>query len=377
MRLVGIKSIKRSLPPLVLHQMACAAVSMVVAQLLISWVPLVQGFWVPLTALVINLTITSSSAAFRRGFQRVLGTMCGVVLGSCGILIINHSVTFLILLVFTGTLAYWSKCLSRYYGIFVCLITTLVAMLLASFFNNQRLLLWTLLSYRLIDTFCGALVAYLCSLLIMPRHQHDQVFETLTSLLRRIAGFNRTSLLAAGGEWRVPDGAFFHHFEELEHYVHGNLPIWSYDLLFDRYIYARFQLFTHRISRLMLTLNLLHSLTTRLHLAVDDPWYRALCLNSVAFTRVIDAIVVLRLDLARRRLRRLERINRLVESQALTATGEDGELRVQVSALLMSIEQDIAAMLNGVSLIFLCDKAREDRRLRFQSGIHRRTSQGE
>ncbi|WCF11886.1 hypothetical protein N4G58_10895 [Edwardsiella piscicida] len=94
--------------------------------------------------------------------------------------------------------------------------------------------------------------------------------------------------------------------------MHGNLPIWSYDLLFDRYIYARFQLFTHRISRLMLTLNLLHSLTTRLHLAVDDPWYRALCLNSVALTRVIDAIVALRLDLARRRLRRLERINRLI-----------------------------------------------------------------
>lgn len=373
MQLIGIK---RSLPPLVLHQMVCAAVSMVVAQLLITWVPLVQGFWVPLTALVTNLTITSSSAAFRRGFQRVLGTMCGIALGSCGILLISHTVIFLILLVLTGTLAYWSKCLSRYYGIFVCLITTLVVMLLASFFNNQRLLLWTLLSYRLIDTLCGALVAYFCSLLIMPRHQHDQVFATLAGLLRRIAGLNRTCLLAAGGEWRVPDGTFFHHFEALEHYVHGNLPIWSYDLLFDRYIYARFQLFTHRISRLMLTLNLLHSLTTRLHLTVDDPWYRALCLNSVALTRIIDAIVALRPDLARRRLRYLEKINRLIESQALTATGEDGECRTQVSALLMSIEHDMAAMLNGVSLTFLCDKAREDRRLHQQPGRRCRTSWG-
>ncbi|WP_370547201.1 FUSC family protein [Edwardsiella tarda] len=360
MRLNGVK---KSLPPLVLHQMACAAVSMVVAQLLIAWVPLVQGFWVPLTALVVSLTITSSSAAFRRGFQRVLGTMCGVALGSCGILLIDHTAIFLILLVLTGTLAYWSKCLSRYYGLFVCLITTLVAMLLASFFNHQRPLLWTLLSYRLIDTLCGALVAYLCSLLIMPRHQHDQVFATLTGLLRRIAGFNRTCLLAAGESGGCRRG-LFHHFEELEHYVHGNLPIWSYDLLFDRYIYARFQLFTHRISRLMLTLNLLHSLTTRLHLAVDDPWYRALCLNSVALTRVIDAIVALRLDLARRRLRRLEWINRLIGRQALAAAGEDGERRAQVSALLLSIEHDVAAMLNGVSLTFLCDKAREDRRLR-------------
>nr|UCQ30810.1 FUSC family protein [Edwardsiella piscicida] len=366
--------VKTSLPPLVLHQMASAAVSMVVAQLLIAWVPLVQGFWVPLTALVVSLTITSSSAAFRRGFQRVLGTLCGVALGSCGILLIDHTLIFQILLVLTGTLAYWSKCLSRYYGLFVCLITTLVAMLLASFFNHQRLLLWTLLSYRLIDTLCGALVAYLCSLLIMPRHQHDQVFATLSGLLRRIAGFNRTCLLAAGGEWRVPEGAFFHHFEELEHYVHGNLPIWSYDLLFDRYIYARFQLFTHRISRLMLTLNLLHSLTTRLHLAVDDPWYRALCLNSVALTRVIDAIVAARLDLARRRLRRLERINRLIGGQALAAPGEDGERRAQVSALLLSIEHDVAAMLNGVSLTFLCDKAREDRRLRPSLGPHRRAA---
>ncbi|WHP79830.1 FUSC family protein [Edwardsiella anguillarum] len=370
MRLIGAKT---PLPPLVLHQMASAAVSMVVAQLLIAWVPLVQGFWVPLTALVVSLTITSSSAAFRRGFQRVLGTMCGVALGSCGILLIDHTAIFLILLVLTGTLAYWSKCLSRYYGLFVCLITTLVAMLLASFFNHQRPLLWTLLSYRLIDTLCGALVAYLCSLLIMPRHQHDQVFATLTGLLRRIAGFNRSCLLAAGGEWRVPEGAFFHHFEELEHYVHGNLPIWSYDLLFDRYIYARFQLFTHRISRLMLTLNLLHSLTTRLHLAVDDPWYRALCLNSVALTGVIDAIVALRLDLARRRLRRLERINRLIGRQALAASGEDGERRAQVSALLLSIEHDVAAMLNGVSLTFLCDKAREDRRLHLPPGAHRRS----
>lgn len=131
MRLIGAKT---PLPPLVLHQMASAAVSMVVAQLLIAWVPLVQGFWVPLTALVVSLTITSSSAAFRRGFQRVLGTMCGVALGSCGILLIDHTAIFLILLVLTGTLAYWSKCLSRYYGLFVCLITTLVAMLLASVF---------------------------------------------------------------------------------------------------------------------------------------------------------------------------------------------------------------------------------------------------
>ena len=363
---------KKTFSPLIMHQMACAAASMVAAQLLVSLIPLVQGFWVPLTALVVSLTITSSSAAFRRGFQRVSGTLFGVVLGSCGILLIKHTAIFLVLLVLTATLAYWSKCISRYYGLFVCLITTLVAMLLASFFNQQRLLLWTLLEYRLIDTFCGALVAYVCSLLFMPRHQHDQVFTTLTILLRRIAGFYRTSLLAAGGEWRIPDGAFLHHFEELEHYVHGNLLIWSYDLLFDRYVYARFQLFTHRISRLILTLSMLHSQTTRLQLPPDDPWYRALCLSSVAFTQVINAVVALQLYLARHRLQRLVRINRLIGRQALVARGVDGECRTQVSALLLSIEHDVTAMINGVSLTFLCDRAREDRRLHILSGQPRR-----
>ncbi|MDA6076831.1 hypothetical protein O0544_10905 [Edwardsiella anguillarum] len=93
----------------------------------------------------------------------------------------------------------------------------------------------------------------------------------------------------------------------------------------------------------------------------------------MALTGVIDAIVALRLDLARRRLRRLERINRLIGRQALAASGEDGERRAQVSALLLSIEHDVAAMLNGVSLTFLCDKAREDRRLRLPPGAHRRS----
>ncbi|WCF11885.1 hypothetical protein N4G58_10890 [Edwardsiella piscicida] len=45
-----------------------------------------------------------------------------------------------------------------------------------------------------------------------------------------------------------------------------------------------------------------------------------------------------------------------------------------MSALLLSIEHDVAAMLNGVSLTFLCDKAREDRRLRPSLGPHRRAA---
>ena len=117
---------------------------------------------------------------------------------------------------------------------------------------------------------------------------------------------------------------------------------------------------------------MLHSQTTRLQLPPDDPWYRALCLSSVAFTQVINAVVALQLYLARHRLQRLVRINRLIGRQALVARGVDGECRTQVSALLLSIEHDVTAMINGVSLTFLCDRAREDRRLHILSGQPRR-----
>lgn len=128
---------------------------------------LLQSFWVPLTtAIVLQPTL---GATLRKGWQRLVGTLLGIVIGGAVVLYLPHSWLIEFFLVLFLFLAYYAKAFNILnYGIFVVPLSMMVVMLLAELVPHEA---HSLILARCYDTLIGAFVAVIVSVIFFPVSQ--------------------------------------------------------------------------------------------------------------------------------------------------------------------------------------------------------------
>ncbi|PIQ42588.1 MAG: hypothetical protein COV52_00310 [Gammaproteobacteria bacterium CG11_big_fil_rev_8_21_14_0_20_46_22] len=135
-----------------------------IALLVQDYAGLTQGFWVPMTTMIVLQA--SLGSTLRRGLQRFLGTLLGILIGSTIVVFIHDAWLAQALLVLTVFLAFYAKAFNiTNYGIFVVPLSAMVVMLIATVAPNETL---HLIPARCYDTGLGALIAVIMSAVFFP-----------------------------------------------------------------------------------------------------------------------------------------------------------------------------------------------------------------
>lgn len=138
-----------------------------IALLVQHYAGLTQGFWVPMTTMIVLQA--SLGSTLRRGLQRFLGTLLGILIGSAIVIFVHQDWLAQTLLVLTVFLAFYAKAFNiTNYGIFVVPLSAMVVMLIATVAPNETL---HLIPARCYDTGLGALIAVIMSALFLPTGQ--------------------------------------------------------------------------------------------------------------------------------------------------------------------------------------------------------------
>lgn len=137
------------------------------------FLPLGHGYWILLTIIVILKPAYSLSK--QRGYQRVLGTIGGAVIGlAILVLVKNNTALFIIMLVLMmGTYSF----LRTQYLVSVLFMTPYILLLFHLLYQGK---LETVLTDRVIDTAIGSVIAFLANLFLVPVWEHDQITTYVT-----------------------------------------------------------------------------------------------------------------------------------------------------------------------------------------------------
>ncbi|WP_167607403.1 FUSC family membrane protein [Maribellus sediminis] len=151
-----------------------------------------KGAWVMLTSLFVS-QITYSSTR-RRLFQRVLGTVTGVILGVLLLQIFTNTAAQ-VLLMFGSAMAffYW---LRKQYSIAVIFVTTFVLSAFSIITKDGGM---NIMIPRLVDTLIGASLSFLVIRFLWPAWQYRQMPEIISKAMQK----NRTYLLAIANEYKT------------------------------------------------------------------------------------------------------------------------------------------------------------------------------
>ncbi|WP_340112467.1 FUSC family membrane protein [Maribellus mangrovi] len=150
-----------------------------------------KGAWVMLTSLFVS-QITYSDTR-RRLFQRVMGTISGVVLGALLLNIFTNTAAQLILMMGSAfAFFYW---LRKRYSIAVIFITTFVLSAFSIISNDTG---WNIMVPRLVDTALGATLSFIVIRFLWPGWQYKRMPELITKALEK----NRGYLEAIASEYR-------------------------------------------------------------------------------------------------------------------------------------------------------------------------------
>lgn len=140
---------------------------------------LVQGFWVPLTVIIVMQATTA--ATLRRGIQRFLGTFLGILLGSILVLNIKNTMVIDIFLIVFVFLAYYLKAFKEInYGVFVVPLTMMVVFLMAAVVPEKS---HQLILARLYDTSLGALIGVIVTFVVLPNSLKEDINQGINALL--------------------------------------------------------------------------------------------------------------------------------------------------------------------------------------------------
>jgi uncharacterized membrane protein (TIGR01666 family) len=130
--------------------------------------PVGHSYWILLTIIVILKPAYSLTR--KRNYERLIGTICGVIIGF-GILyfIQDKNILFVImLLLMIGTYSL----LRTNYMLSILLMTPYI-LVLFHLLNNSNF--QTIITDRLIDTVIGSIIAFIANLLILPAWEHEQM----------------------------------------------------------------------------------------------------------------------------------------------------------------------------------------------------------
>ncbi len=148
------------------------AVALAIAVFAYRYFSITQGFWVPLTTIIVLQP--TLSATLRKGMQRFIGTIIGIIVGSIIAFYAHEPWQFDILLVLMLFVAYYLKSFNLVnYGIFVVPLTAMVVMLVSELLPADA---GSLILARIIDTSLGAFIAVAISFIFLPV-AHEKVIK--------------------------------------------------------------------------------------------------------------------------------------------------------------------------------------------------------
>jgi uncharacterized membrane protein YccC len=168
---------------LVLRHALRVAVTTVAAQLLAQFLHLQRSYWVTLTVVIVMQP--QSGASFRRGLQRVIGTVAGGTLAAL-IGATVHQPLALALVLFPLTVAAVSL-LPINYGLYSMLLTPVFVLMSESLTDD-----WHLTRTRIINTLLGGAVALCSAALLWPSWESQRRPLLLRTLLETLRAYLRT-----------------------------------------------------------------------------------------------------------------------------------------------------------------------------------------
>lgn len=160
---------------LAVQAMACVAIAIVVAHLVRTDRP----YWIPLTAAI--LTCATFGETVRKSYERILGTIGGLIAGEVLWLILAGHPALMTIVTLASVTAIFFGRTGAYRWVLFWL--TLVLSLLLNAAGESSLLV----SGRLVDTLIGAVVVLVVTRFVLPVHAADVARERIASLLRALA----------------------------------------------------------------------------------------------------------------------------------------------------------------------------------------------
>lgn len=163
------------------------AIAIIIAIIVYRYFHLMQGFWVPMTVLVVMQATVG--ATLRRGLQRFLGTVIGIAIGSALLTIIQHPLIIEVLLLLAVFITYYFNLYSNLinYGFIVVPLSIMVVLLMEMVAPQNGSM--HLLIARIYDTCIGALIAVLCSLVILPSKVKTALIESEQQTFQQLAEY--------------------------------------------------------------------------------------------------------------------------------------------------------------------------------------------
>lgn len=156
-----------------------SACAIFIATLIYRYYSLTQGFWVPLTTVIVMQATTA--ATLRKGFQRVIGTVIGIILGSLLAIKVKNPHAVDILLVCSFFITYYMKAFNLVnYGVFVVPLSFAIVFLVSALVPQEAdALIWA----RLYDTTIGAFIGVLMTLLLLPSSIRPEFNKGIKNIL--------------------------------------------------------------------------------------------------------------------------------------------------------------------------------------------------
>lgn len=187
-----------SLQSIILRRAIRTAICLAIATTIAMFMHYSHSIWLPLTVvIVIQPTI---GGTLRKGLQRSMGTLIGILLGGLILLLtgnnLHFNAIFLILAVF---IAYYSQAFNQInYGIFVIPLTVIVVLLLSSLIPQN---IPEMLIERCADTIAATILVVILTYILLPNSTKSeaalaicQVRHTIAELIQSIAQNDATPI---------------------------------------------------------------------------------------------------------------------------------------------------------------------------------------
>ncbi len=172
------------------------AIALLMGYLISLYFTIGHSYWILLTIVVILKPAYSLTK--QRNKARIAGTFLGLMLGFVLVYFIRNDTALLFLLVLLMILTY--TFLRTHYFISVLFLTPYLV-LFYYFLHPVNLL--NLMADRFIDTAIGSVIAYLCSLFLLPLWEQDSILRVLSKMNR--AATHYFKIIADGFNNRMPD----------------------------------------------------------------------------------------------------------------------------------------------------------------------------
>lgn len=168
------------------------SIAMIIGYGFATLIKVENPYWVLLSTVVIMRPAYGLTR--KRSNERVLGTIIGVIIAILLFQISTNIYFFVAIATFTMLFAF--SLLQRNYTIAATAITLNVIFIFVLIDSNH----WEIISYRLIDTFIGALVSILVSYTVLPNWEYVSIRNALVEVVEK----NRDYLLSISGYYKNP-----------------------------------------------------------------------------------------------------------------------------------------------------------------------------